>query len=59
MTPEQVHYGKAQDIFDFRSQVLVEAFQKNPLRFKGKLPKPIALPGAARINKAKTEQIGA
>jgi putative transposase len=58
MTPEQVHYGKAQDVFDFRSQVLVEAFEKNPLRFKGNLPKPIALPEAAWINKPKTEQIG-
>lgn len=58
MTPEQVHYGKAQDVFDFRCQVLVEAFEKNPLRFKGKLPKPIELPGAAWINKPKTEKIG-
>jgi putative transposase len=58
MTPEQVHYGKAQDVFDFRSQVLVDAFEKNPLRFKGKLPKPIALAKAAWINKPETEQIG-
>jgi len=58
MTPEQVHYGKAQVVFDFRSQVLVNAFERNPLRFKGKLPKPIALPKAAWINKPKTEQIG-
>lgn len=58
MTPAQVHYGKAQDVLESRSQVLVEAFAKNPLRFKGKLPKPIALPTAAWINKPRTEQIG-
>jgi transposase InsO family protein len=56
MTPEQVHYGKAQNVFDLRSRVLAEAFVKNPLRFKGRLPKPIPLPGAAWINKPKTEE---
>lgn len=58
MTPEQVHYGKSKNVFDFRSQILVEAFRKNPLRFKGKLPKPTALPEAVWINKPKTEEIG-
>ena len=57
MTPEQVHYGKAKNVFDFRSRVLIEAFRKNPLRFKGKLPKPIAVPEAVWINKPQTEQI--
>jgi putative transposase len=57
MTPKQVHYGKGQDVFDFRSKVLAEAFEKNPLRFKGRLPKPIALPRAAWINKSETEKI--
>ena len=59
MTPEQVHYGKGQEVFDFRSQVLAEAFEKNPLRFKGKLPKPIPLPRAAWINKPEAQKIGA
>lgn len=35
MTPEQVHYGKAQSFFDFLAQVLEQAFLKNPKRFKG------------------------
>jgi putative transposase len=57
MTPEQVHYGLNDKIFNFRSQVLEEAFQKNPNRFKGKTPKPLTLPEAAWINKPSTDQI--
>jgi putative transposase len=51
MTPEQVHYGKSKIIFDFRAQVLKQAFLKNPIRFKGKLPNPLSLPKAVWINK--------
>ena len=58
MTPEQVHYGKGQEVIDLRSHVLSEAFEKNPLRFKGKLPKPLPLPRAVWINKPETEKIG-
>jgi putative transposase len=57
MTPEQVHYGKAQNVFDGRARVLAEAFAKTPLRFKHRLPKPIPLPEAAWINKPKTEEL--
>jgi putative transposase len=55
MTPEQVHYGMAEEIVDFRSQVLSQAFQTNLIRFKGKMPKPPALPEAAWINKPSTD----
>ena len=57
MTPEQVHYGRAQSVFDARSQVLKDAFRKNPLRFKGRLPKPMALPKSVWINRPQTERI--
>jgi putative transposase len=57
MTPEQVHYGIAQKIYDDRCQVLADAYEKNPNRFKGKVPKPHALPKAAWINKPKTEEL--
>ena len=57
MTPEQVHYGQSKKVFDFRSQVLSEAFEKNPIRFKGKMPRPYQLPEAAWINRPPTEQI--
>jgi len=57
MTPEQVHYGLTQTVLDFRSQVLSEAFQKNPNRFKGTMPKPFKLPEAVWINKPSTDEI--
>ena len=57
MTPEQVHYGLAQKIYNDRRQVLLGAFEKNPQRFKGKVPKPHALPKAAWINKPKSEEL--
>lgn len=58
MTPEQVHYGLASQVFDYRSQVLSAAFEKNPIRFKGKIPKPFSLPEAAWINKPPTVHLG-
>lgn len=57
MTPEQVHYGLAQKVYDNRCQVLLSAYEKNPERFKGMVPKPHALPKAAWINKPKTEEL--
>jgi putative transposase len=57
MTPERVHYGLAQKIYDDRCKVLLNAFEKNPVRLKGKVPNPHALPKAAWINKPKTEEL--
>ena len=51
LTPEDVHYGRTEEIIKKRQAVLNEAFIKNPKRFKGKMPKPMALPGAVWINK--------
>ncbi len=56
MAPEQVHYGQAQQVFTYRSQILEGAFRKNPNRFKGRMPKPFTLPGAVWINKPSTDQ---
>lgn len=56
VTPEQLHYGLAQQIYDERANVLLKAYDKNPMRFKGKLPKPPSLPIAAWINKPKPEK---
>ena len=50
-TPEDVHYGRTEEIIKKRQAVLTEAFIKNPKRFKGKMPKPMALPEAVWINK--------
>jgi len=57
MTPEQVHYGQGEKIYNSRSQVLEDAFRKNPKRFKGKMPKPWELPKAAWINKPSTDDL--
>jgi len=53
MKPEQVHYGLAQKVYENRSKVLLQAFESNPERFKGNVPKPLSLPDAAWINKPK------
>ncbi len=55
MTPEQVHYGMEKQIIKQRSRVLADAFQKNPNRFKGKVPVPTPLPAAVWINKPTTD----
>ncbi len=51
MTPEQVHYGQAQEILEHRSRTLKAAFDKFPNRFKGRIPSPMSLPEAVWINK--------
>jgi len=51
LTPENVHYGRAEQIIKERQAVLNAAFIKHPERFKGKMPKPIILPPAVWINK--------
>lgn len=58
MTPESVHYGFAQRIIENRSVVLQTAFEKNPQRFKGKIPQPPELPKAVWINKPESENMG-
>jgi putative transposase len=56
VTPEQLHYGLAQKVFDQRCLILENAFEKNPERFRGKRPQPPTLPEAAWINKPKQEK---
>ena len=51
MTPEDVHYGKAEQVVKERQGVLDAAYEKNPKRFKGKPPMPAELPTAVWINK--------
>jgi putative transposase len=55
LTPEDVHYGRADQIIKERQAVLTDAFAKHPERFKGKVPKPMSLPKAAWINKPMPE----
>lgn len=55
MTPCQVHYGLAEDIYQARAEVLKAAFEKHPRRFKGAVPQPPHLPQEVWINKPKDE----
>ncbi len=55
MTPESVHYGRAQTLFRQRAQTLDVAFLAHPTRFKGQPPQPPRLPTAAWINPPKQE----
>ena len=51
LTPEDVHYGRADQIIKERQAVLIAAYEIHPKRFKGKMPQPAALPPAVWINK--------
>jgi putative transposase len=53
MTPDQVHYGQADDIHAARQRTLDHAFSTNPERFVKKPPQPPAKPAAVWINPPK------
>ena len=55
LTPEMVHYGKAEAVIGQRCIVLSSAFNAHPERFVRGLPVPPVLPEAAWINKPKPE----
>lgn len=50
LTPHQFHYGLADIITRQRAAVLLAAFERNPKRFKYKIPVPDTPPEAAWIN---------
>jgi transposase InsO family protein len=50
MTPDQVHYGHADDVHAARQRTLNSAFQANPERFVNKPPVPPDKPTAVWIN---------
>jgi transposase InsO family protein len=56
MTPAAVHFGHAQRLYVDRQCVLERAFTEHPERFKGRRPRPPALPTQAGINLPKTMQ---
>jgi len=58
LTPEQVHYGRANEITLHRQTVLQTAFEKHPNRFKFKIPVPDTPPEAVWINPPPKENIG-
>jgi len=56
LTPEQVHYGLADEVQNTRTQVLQSAYKRYPNRFKGKIPKVPQLPEAVWINKPSIDE---
>jgi putative transposase len=60
MTPDQVHYGQAEQVYDARQKILDHAFETNPERFVRMPPSPPRKPTAAWINPPfKTQEIQA
>lgn len=49
--PTDVHYGRASAVRAGRTEVLTDAYARNPERFVRKHPEPPALPATAWINK--------
>ncbi len=50
LTPEMVHYGKADKIVEQRRSILIKAYRAHPERFVRKSPQPPAVPVAVWIN---------
>jgi putative transposase len=50
LTPEMVHYGRAEEVLTARRLVLEEAYRKHPERFVRQPPAPQRLPAAVWIN---------
>lgn len=55
MTPEQVHYGRAEKVTSARQKVLEEAYALHPERFVGKRPEAPKLPEEVWINEPKKD----
>ena len=55
LTPEIVHYGKAEEVIEMRNEVLMQAFIRHPDRFKWKIPKAPELPNVVWINPPKLD----
>ncbi len=55
LTPEDVHYGRAEAVRAKRAEVLTGAYAAHPERFVRKPPEPPALPTAVWINEPKED----
>lgn len=50
LTPEMVHYGRAEEILTKRHRVMLTALAAHPERFVGGTPRPVQAPTAVWIN---------
>ncbi len=55
MTPNQVHYGQADEVYAERQKTVDQAFHANPNRFVKPNPTPPPKPTAVWINPPKAE----
>jgi len=51
LTPADLHYGRGEAVLTARHQTLMAAYQQNPHRFNGRIPKKATLPTEVWINK--------
>jgi putative transposase len=56
MTPEDVHYGRAEEVTSARQKVLEAAYEKHPERFVNKRPEAPKLPEEVWINEPKKDR---
>ena len=54
LTPESLHYGRANDVINHRNRVLAEAYARTPIRFN-KIPNAGEVPTQVWINPPKEE----
>ena len=56
LTPEIVHYGKAEEAIGKRNEVLLEAYMRHPERFSGKIPQAPQLQEKVWINRPEEKE---
>ncbi len=56
LTPETVHYGRADEVIKARAVTLLRAYEARRNRFVRKVPTPPVLPSAVYINPPKNEE---
>jgi len=57
LTPKSVHYGQAEEILKKRHLTLMQAYNRNPVRFGNKAPELKQLPDVVYINPPQTVKI--
>jgi len=55
--PEDLHYGRAEEILAQRNRVRQQAFERYPHRFGGRSPRPFLVPGAVWINPPRNNRV--
>ena len=59
LTPSDLHHGRGRETLRARHRTMTEAFEANPRRFNGRMPRPQVLPTEVWINKPVATRQGA